>query len=159
MTSVRSVALAGAALLLTTAACGDPERAVNDSAACPGGSCTADARTRADAIGSIDGVTEVLEVTREYGLDRGSHRTAEVRSGVASGARVRRVALAVMRALEDWPGHADGGATVVVARDGAPRVTFVLDRDWVCEQPPGMRVACTAENSWTLDGQRASSLN
>lgn len=129
---------------------------MNDSAACPGDSCTEDTRARVDAIGSIDGVTEVVEVTREYGFDRGSHRTAEVRSSAASSSRVRLVALAVMRALEDWPGHADGGASVVVASEDGPRVAFVLDRDWVCEQPPGRRVACTTDNSWTLDGQRVS---
>jgi hypothetical protein len=157
MTPVRSAALGLAVpLAMVASGCSDPERALNDSATCPGDSYTDDTRARVDTIGSLDGVTEVVEVTREYGFDRGSHRTAEVRSDASTGRAVRDVALAVMRALEDWPDHADGGATVVVEPADDPPATFVLDGDWVCEQPIGKRVACTTDNSWTLDGEPVS---
>lgn len=158
MSRTRQIGL-GFAVPLTflAAACGDPDRALNDSATCPGETCTDDTRARVDAIAALDGVTEVVEVTREYGLDRGSHRTAEVRSDATTGREVRDVALAVIRALEDWPDHADGGATVVVEPADERAATFVLDGDWVCAQPSGMRVACTTDNSWTLEGERVSS--
>jgi hypothetical protein len=155
--------VAAAALLLallldaTLSACADGgERELNDAAACPGSSCTDDTRGRVDAIAGLDGVTEVVEVAREYGLDRGSYRTATVRVDATGGRSLRDVGLAVMRALEAWPEHADGGATVLVEPDGADPVTFLLDGEWVCRQPVGMRVACTAENSWTLDGEPIS---
>jgi len=160
MTPARRVAIGlglAVPLALVASGCGDPERALNDSAACPGETCTDDTRARVDAIAALDGVTEVVEVTREYGFDRGSYRTAEVRSDASSWREVRGVALAVMRALEDWPEHADGGATVVVEPAGELAETFVLDGDWVCEQPSGMRVACTTDNSWTLEGEPVSS--
>lgn len=157
MTPVRSAALGLAVpLALVASGCSDPERALNDSATCPGDSCTDDTRARVDAITSLDGVAEVVEVTREYGLDRGSYRTAEVRSDASNGRAVRDVALAVMRALEDWPGHADGGATVVVEPADDSTATFVLDGEWVCEQPADKRVACTTDNSWTVDGEPVS---
>lgn len=155
--------VAAAALLLAVllgpplSACTDgAERELNDAAACPGATCTADTQDRADAIAGLDGVTEVVEVAREYGLDRGSYRTATVSVDATGGRRLRDVGLAVMRALEAWPEHADGGATVLIEPERADPVTFLLDGEWVCRQPPGMRVACTAENSWTLDGERIS---
>ena len=158
MTAARRVVFGLAVpLALVASACGDPERALNDSAACPGETCTDDTQARVDAIAALPGVTEVVEVTREYGFDRGSHRTAEVHSDASSGREVRDVALAVVRALEDWPDHADGGATVVVEPAHEPSTTFLLDGDWVCEQPSGMRVACTTDNSWTLEGEPVSS--
>jgi hypothetical protein len=129
---------------------------VQDQAACPGDSCTTDAQERVDAIGSLAGITDVVAVTREHGFDRGSHRTAEVRSDASTAREVRQVALKVMGALEEWPEHADGGATVVVEPADGPPVTFVLDDGWVCRQPEGMRVACTSANSWTPDGERVS---
>jgi hypothetical protein len=133
------------------------ERELDGAAACPGPRCTDDTQDRVDAIAGLDGVTEVVEVAREYGLDRGSYRTATVRVEASGGRSLRDVGLAVMRALEAWPDHADGGATVLVEPDGADPVTFLLDGEWVCRQPAGMRVACTAENSWTLDGEQISS--
>ncbi|MGH3347914.1 MAG: hypothetical protein ACRDO4_13130 [Nocardioides sp.] len=158
MTAARWVALGVAVpLALVASACSGPERELNDAASCPGDTCTDDTRARVDAIGALDGVTEVVEVTREYGFDRGSHRTAEVRTDASNAREMRDVALAVMRALEDWPDHADGGATVVVESPVEPPATFLLDGDWVCEQPSGMRVACTTDNSWTLEGEPASS--
>lgn len=148
-------------VVLAASACGDPERALNEAATCPGDECTDDTQARVDAIAALEGITDVVEVTREYGLDRGSYRTAEVRSDASTGREVREVALAVMRALEEWPDHADGGATVVVEPDDQQPdqqpATFVLDGDWVCEQPPGLRVACTTDNSWTLEGEPVSS--
>jgi len=149
-----SLALPG---VLAASACGDPERALNDAAACPGEECTDDTQARVDAIAALEGVTDVVAVTREYGLDRGSYRTAEVRSDASTGREVREVALAVMRALEEWPDHTDGGATVVVEPADQQPATFVLDGDWVCEQPPTLRVACTTDNSWTLEGEPVSS--
>lgn len=154
--SAGSVAAALVSLVITLAACSDPARAVQESAACPGASCTSDAQERVDVIGSLAGVTHVVAVTREHGFDRGSHRTAEVRSDASTAREVRQVALEVMIALEDWPAHADGGATVVVEPADGPPVAFVLDDGWVCRQPEGMRVACTSANSWTLDGERVS---
>jgi hypothetical protein len=147
------------AVLLAPAlsACTDGgEQELNDAAACPGSGCTGDTQDRVDAIAGLDGVTAVVEVAREYGLDRGSYRTATVRVDATGGRALRNVVLAVMRALEAWPEHADGGATVLVEPDGADPVTFLLDGEWVCRQPAGMRVACTAENSWTLDGEPIS---
>jgi hypothetical protein len=133
------------------------ERELDDAAACPGPRCTDDTQDRVDAIAGLDGVTEVVEVAQEYGLYRSSYRTATVRVEASGGRSLRDVGLAVMRALEAWPDHADGGATVLVEPDGADPVTFLLDGEWVCRQPAGMRVACTAENSWTLDGEQISS--
>ncbi len=144
------------ALVVLLVACSDPSRPVQDKAACPGDGCTSDTQERVDAIGSLAGVTDVVAVSREYGFDRGSHRTAEVRSDASTDREVRQVALTVMGALENWPEHADGGATVVVEPAAGPPVTFVLDNGWVCRQPAGMRVACTSSNSWTLDGERVS---
>lgn len=151
--------VACAALLLAvplTSCTQGVERELNDAAACPGSTCTDDTRDRLDAIAGLEGVTEVVEVTREYGLDRGSFRTATVRADAATARDVREVGLAVVRALEAWPDHAGGGASVVVAPVGADPVAFLLDGDWVCRQPPGMRVACTLRNSWTLDGEPIS---
>lgn len=143
-------------LVTALVACGESQRGLQDSAVCPGDTCTSDAQERVDAIGSLAGVTDVVAVTREYGFDRGPHRTAEVRTDASNAPDVRQLALSVMRALEDWPEHADGGATVVVEPVEGPPVTFVLDDGWVCRQPEGMRVACTSVNSWTLDGERVS---
>jgi hypothetical protein len=158
MTAARWAALGVAVpLALVAIACSDPEGALNDAAACPGQACTHDTQARVDAIGTLEGVNEVVAVTREYGFDRGSYRTAEVRSDASTGREVRDVALTVMRALEEWPGHADGGATVVVQPADDRPATFVLDGGWVCEQPPGLRVACTTDNSWTLEGEPVSS--
>jgi hypothetical protein len=142
--------------VIALAACSESPRGPQDSAACPGDTCASDAQEHVDAIGSLAGVTDVVAVTREYGFDRGSHRTAEVRTDASTAPDVRQVALTVMAALEDWPEHADGGATVVVEPVDGPPVTFVLDDDWVCRQPEGKRVACTSANSWTLDGERVS---
>jgi len=158
MTAARRAALTlVVALPLAASACSDPEGALNDAAACPGEACTDDTQARVDAIAALDGVTDVVAVTREYGFDRGSYRTAEVRSDASTGREVRDIALAVMRALEEWPDHADGGATVVIEPADDRPATFVLDGDWVCEQPPGLRVACTTDNSWTLEGEPVSS--
>ena len=159
MTRSRVAAAPLVAVLLAPAlsACAEgAERELDDAAACPGATCTDDTQDRADAIASLDGVTEVVEVAREYGLDRGSYRTATVRVDATGGRRLRDVGLAVLRALEAWPEHAGGGATVLVEPAGVDPVTFLLDGEWVCRQPAGMRVACTAENSWTLDGEPIS---
>jgi hypothetical protein len=138
-------------------ACADGAgRALDDSAACPGPTCTDDTKDRFDAIAALGGVTDVVEVAREYGLDRGSHRTATVRVAAADARPVRDLGLAVMRALEAWPGHSDGGATVLVELEGSEPVSFLLDGDWVCRQPPGMRIPCAAENSWALSGEPIS---
>ena len=148
-----------AALLLAvplTACTEGVERELDDAAACPGSTCTDDTQDRLDAIAGLEGVTEVVEVTREYGLDRGSFRTAVVRADATTTRSVRDVGLAVMRVLEAWPDHADGGASVLVEPVGGDPVTFLLDGEWVCPQPPGMRVACTSRNSWTLDGEPIS---
>ncbi len=154
--SAAAVLVALVPLVLALDACSDSSRALQASAACPGDSCTSDAQERVDAIGSLAGVTDVVAVAREYGFDRGSHRTAEVRSDASTAREVRQVALKVVVVLEDWPEHADGGATVVVEPAGGTPVTFVLDDGWVCRQPEGKRVACTSANSWTLDGERVS---
>ena len=56
-------------------------------------------------------------MSRSYGLDRGSSRSAEVAAEVDSREAAREVALEVMRELEDWPDHADGSAVVTVRAD------------------------------------------
>jgi hypothetical protein len=85
-------------------------------------------------------------------------RSATVRVAAADARPVRGLGLAVMRALEAWPGHSDGGATVLVEPEGSESGSFLLDGDWVCRQPPGMRIPCAAENSWTLSGEPIFSL-
>ena len=145
------------AVVLGLSACAEgAARQLNDSAVCPGASCTDDTQERLEAIAGLDGVTDVVEVAREYGLDRGSYRTASVRVDATGVRGVRDVGLAVLRVLEAWPEHAGGGATVLVEPADADPVAFLLDGEWVCRQPAGMRVACTARNSWTLDGEPIS---
>lgn len=147
-------------VLMTLAGCtdpADPVDAVQDSSSCPGDSCAADTRERADAIGAIDGVVKVDKVSRTYGLDRGSARTAEVTSDAAGKRGLVSVGIAVMRALEEWPEHADGAASVVIspASVGEP-VTLLLDGDYVCEEVNRVRKPCGPDNSWLLTGERVS---
>jgi hypothetical protein len=151
-------ALPGLLLLLAGAvSCGEPVASVQDSATCPGKECADDARARFDAIGDIGGVVDVVEVSRDYGLDRGASRRAEVTAEVGSARQAREIGLAVVRALEDWPDHADGPAVVVVraaerAR-GPAETTLLLDGDWVCEQEAGVRRPCGPDNSWLITGE------
>ena len=111
-----------ALLVAGLAACTDAGQALDDDAACPGDTCTDDTQARYDAIAGIDAVTGVESVSRSYGFDRGSSRSAEVAAEVGSREAARDVALEVMRELEDWPGHADGSAVVTV-RDDPPSRT------------------------------------
>ena len=146
-------------VMAALAACGgDPPEAVQDSARCPGEACTDDTRDRYDAIGDIGGVVEVIEVARDYGFDRGASRRAEVVADVDSARQAREVGLAVTRALEDWPEHADGPAVVVVRASadatGPARITLLLDDGWVCEQRDGVRRPCGPDNSWLPSGER-----
>lgn len=147
------LALAAAALL-AAAGCADPVASVQDEATCPGETCTDDTRDRVAAIEALDGVVEVVEVSRRYGLDRGSARSAEVVSDATGRQGLVDTGLAVVRALEDWPGHADGVATVVVRSAGAEEVTLRLDGEWVCEVVDDVISPCGPDNSWELDGTR-----
>lgn len=153
---------AAACLLVASAAgCGNPVTAVQDSARCPGEQCTDDTRDRFEAIGDIGGVVEVVEVSRDYGFDRGASRRAEITAEVGSAEQARELGLAVMRELEDWPGHADGPAVVVVRTAGRAAgvddVTLLLDGDWVCEQEDGVRRPCGPGNSWLISGKPVQS--
>ena len=112
-------------------ACTDAGKALNDDAACPGDSCTDDTQARYDAIARIDAVTDVTSVSRSYGLDRGSSRTAEVLAAVGSQEAAREVALEVMRELEEWPSHADGSAVVTVRADP----TSPTEQEYADSQP------------------------
>lgn len=158
--SVRAAVLLGA-LLLGTGGCGGAPDALQDAASCPGDECTDDTRARYDAIASLDGVSDV-RVSRDHGLDRGAARRAEVTADVPTLRAARDLGLAVMRELEDWPGHADGPAVVVVrspaAADGR-ELTLRLDGDWVCEQPTRVLRPCTAEDSWLVSGERVANSN
>lgn len=149
-------------LLVGAAGCGGPPEAVQDAASCPGDDCTDDARARYDAIAALSGVTEVHRVSREHGFDRGAARRAELTAGVTTARAARDLGLAVMRELEDWPGHTDGPAVVVVRPSdaaGGPALTLRLDGDWVCEQPTRVLRPCTARNSWLVSGERVAISN
>lgn len=142
-------------LFLAVTSCTDPREALQDSASCPGETCTDDTRDRADAVARIDGVTDVVEVSRSYGLDRGSARRAEVVAEPSSRSALVDTGLAVMRELEDWPEHADGVATVVVrSASSAQEVTLRLEGDWVCEVVDDVIRPCGPDNSFELDGER-----
>ena len=143
------------ASLLAVSACGDPAESVQDSSTCPGDSCADDTRQRFDTISAIDGVVEVKSVSRSYGLDRGSARTAEVTSAAADKESLVQVGLAVMRALDEWPQIADGAANVVVEPVNAGEsVTLVLDGDYVCEEIDRVRRPCGPDNSWLITGEK-----
>lgn len=142
-------------LFLALTSCSDPQQALQDSASCQGQTCTDDTRDRVDAVARIDGVTEVLEVSRTYGLDRGSARGAEVVAEPTSRSALVDTGLAVMRELEDWPEHAHGVATVVVrSASSAEEVTLRLDGEWACEVVDDVIRPCGPDNSFQLDGER-----
>ncbi len=115
------VALLLAGLVLVTG-CSDPA-VLGDEATCPGTTCTDDAQERLDAIASLGRVTGVEEVSRSYGLDRGAFHSAAVEAAVDDADEAREVALAVLRELDSWPGHAPGTAEVTVAADPSRVVT------------------------------------
>lgn len=124
MRAVRPLTCLLAALAIVTGLVGCTESGgvLNDSAACPGDSCTDDTQARLDAIAQLDDVTAVESVSRSYGFDRGSSRAAEVAASVDTPDAAREVGLAVLTELENWPEHADGSAVVVVRADGASPV-------------------------------------
>lgn len=130
MTGPRGRLAAAAALALLVTGCGGAPQRVQDTARCPGPDCTDDARARFEAIAALDGVTAVRSVTRSHDLDHGTARSAAVAAAVTSRAAAREVGRAVLRQLEDWPGHADGVATVEVVADPAVPVSGVV-RDTV----------------------------
>ena len=139
------------AVVMVVAGCSNPVDSARDSSVCPGESCADDTRERSEVISEIDGVVEVVSVSRTYGLDRGSARTAEVTSDAADKDGRIAVGLAVMRALDDWPEHSDGAAHVVVSPVAAgERVTLLLDGDYVCEEINRVRRPCGPDNSWPL---------
>lgn len=131
MTSVRSLPrlLAAAACATLLAGCTESGGVLNDDATCPGESCTEDTQARFDAIARLDEVTAVESVSRSYGFDRGSSRSAEVAASVDTADAARDVGLAVLTELEDWPEHSDGSAVVVVRADsGSPVPQSYVDR-------------------------------
>lgn len=106
-------------------ACGDPRKALQDEASCPGADCTDDARARFDAIAAIDGVTKVARVSRSYGLDRGSAAHAEVEARVADRDAAYDVGMAVLRELDAWPEQELGTVEATVTADPAVQVAYV----------------------------------
>lgn len=129
MTSVRPLTrlLASAAFVTVLAGCAESGGVLNDDAACPGESCTEDTQARFDAIARLDEVAAVESVSRSYGFDRGSSRSAEVTASVDTADAARDVGLAVLTELDNWPEHADGSAVVVVraAADSPVRQSYV----------------------------------
>lgn len=112
------------ATVLGLGACSDPTKALQDEASCPGADCTDDARARFDAIADIDEVTEVVLVSRSYGLDRGSAAHAEVEAQVVHRGAAYDVGVAVLRELDVWPERAFGTAEATVTADPAVQVEY-----------------------------------
>lgn len=108
--------------LVLVTGCSDPA-VLGDEAACPGATCTEDARERRDTIAALDRVTGVVEVSRSYGLDRGAFHSAVVEAEVVDADEARDVALAVLRELDSWPGQAPGTAEATVVADPPRTVT------------------------------------
>ena len=151
--------LPAAALLvgvLVLAGCdGTAGRGVQDDAACPGPTCSGDTEAVLDAVADVDGVVSVEKVSREYGADRGSHRSAEVTTDASRRPAVRQVGLAVMARLEDWPGHADGPATVLLSAPSGD-MHLRMEDEWVCEVVDRTITPCGPHNSWLMTGERVS---
>lgn len=117
------IVLLVAGLLLATG-CSDPA-VLGDDASCPGTSCTDDTQERLDTIAALDRVTAVEEVSRTYGFDRGAFHSAVVRAEVADEEAARKVAFAVLRELDGWPGQETGSVEATVVADPATTVTGV----------------------------------
>ena len=151
--------LRGAALLagvLLLAGCNDAGgRGLQDDAACPGPTCTDDAQAVLSAVEDVDGVVSVEKVSRQYGADRGSHRSADVTTDASGRPGVRQVGLAVMAQLEDWPGHADGPATVRLSAPSGD-VHLRMEDEWVCEVVDRTIKPCGPANSWLVTGEKVS---
>ena len=124
MTSVRSLTRLFVAVVLVTglAGCSDPA-VLNDEATCPGDTCTDDAQERLDAIAALGSVSEVEEVSRSYGFDRGAFRSAVVHAEVADADEAQDVALAVLRELDTWPDQGPGAAEATVVAVPSRTVT------------------------------------
>ena len=94
-------------------------RVFNDESTCPGETCVEDTQDRYDALAALEGVTQVVSVSRSYGLDRGAHSSAEVAARVRTPAQAREAGLAALRELDKWPDHA-ASSTVVTVRSDPP---------------------------------------
>lgn len=128
---------------------------LDDEATCPGTTCTDDVRERVEVIGDLDGVTEVEQVMRRYSFDRGSYRSAEVRTQSDRHRDHITVGLAVLEALATWPDQAESDADVTI--HGPGRDTLLVLRDeWVCEAVGGTIRACTEDNSWLVTGEKVT---
>ncbi|MFC4783154.1 hypothetical protein ACT8ZV_01670 [Nocardioides sp. MAHUQ-72] len=114
--------------VLALGACSNPTKALQDQAACPGRTCTDDARDRYDAIAGLDRVTGVESVARTYGLDKGAASTATVQASVRDDRQARQVALDVLAELDAWPDHEPSTATATVRADP------VVDTEYVGRQ-------------------------
>ena len=129
-----------ALVLVGATGCG-AEKVLNDQAACPGATCTADVQGRRDALAALDRVSEVQSVERSYGLDRGSFRSAVLGARVGGRAAARTVALEALDVLQDWPEHDTGAAVVTVVADPPVTVPYVALEE--LELSPGQFDACS----------------
>lgn len=111
-------------VLLATAGCTDPRKALEDRASCPGSTCTDDAQARYDAIAALGGVTDVALVSRSYGLDNGTSAHAEVAARVADRRAAYDVATSVLRELDAWPDREFGVAEATVVADPPVEVGY-----------------------------------
>lgn len=134
---------AGALVAALTAAgalsgCSDLSQALAEDSSCPGSTCEADTRARVAEIAALDGVTEVVEVTRRHDVSAGTSVSAVVHGSMSTDKAARGLAMEVLRILDVWPGHetARPVSVTVVAQPArlVPQVA-TLREEWTSFDP------------------------